>query len=119
MAAVTGLATFKDICIDAVDHQRLASWWCEVLGYERARPAGQRPPDWPVAISDPAGAGPLIWVNPVPEPKVVKNRMHIDVRADTEPLLAHGAAVVLARGDDRDWDVLADPEGNEFCVFKP
>ncbi|MGC2401018.1 MAG: VOC family protein [Acidobacteriaceae bacterium] len=92
MAAVTGPATFKDICIDAVDHQRLATWWREVLGYERAHPAGQRPPGWPVAISDPAGCGPLIWVNPVPEPKVVKNRMHIDVRAD--------------------------PEGNEFCVFK-
>jgi hypothetical protein len=72
-----------------------------------------------VPIHDPAGAGPLIWIVPVPEPKTVKNRMHIDVFGDVDALLARGASMVLPRGDDREWDVLADPEGNEFCVFTP
>ncbi len=70
-------------------------------------------------IVDPTGDGPLIWIVPVPEPKVVKNRMHIDVFGHVDELLANGATLVLPKGDDRDWDVLADPEGNEFCVFTP
>jgi hypothetical protein len=70
-----------------------------------------------VPIVDPSGIGPLIWLNPAAEPKIVKNRMHIDVVGDMAELVSQGATVVLPRGDDRDWDVLADPEGNEFCVF--
>jgi hypothetical protein len=111
-------ARFKDVCLDANDHQRLAGWWCEVLGYER-RDVDDRPPAWPVPIVDPTGAGPLIWVNPVPEPKNIKNRMHIDVWGDVPELLAAGATLVRGRDDDIDWDVMADPEGNEFCVFAP
>jgi hypothetical protein len=42
-----------------------------------------------------------------------------EVFGDVAALLSKGAALVLPRGDDRDWDVLADPEGNEFCVFAP
>jgi hypothetical protein len=68
---------------------------------------------------DPSGNGPLMWIVPVPEPKTVKNRMHIDVFGSVDELVALGARVVLARGDDRDWDVLVDPEGNELCVFTP
>jgi hypothetical protein len=64
-------------------------------------------------------SGPLIWIVPVPEAKTVKNRMHIDVFGAVEQIVALGARVVLPRGDDRDWNVLADPEGNEFCVFDP
>jgi len=55
----------------------------------------------------------------VPEPKAVKNRMHIDVWGDVDELVGRGARVLAATGDDRDWTVMADPEGNEFCVFAP
>ena len=68
-------------------------------------------------IVDPTGAGPLIWVVPVPERKSVKNRMHIDVFGVTSEIIGLGATLVRERGGDIQWDVLADPEGNEFCVF--
>ncbi|MFC4085176.1 VOC family protein [Amycolatopsis samaneae] len=113
-------ATFKDLALDAVDHQRLADWWCAALGYVRrdSRTGDARPADWPVPIVDPAGKGPLIWINPVPERKVVKNRMHLDVFGDTGELIAAGATLVRARDGEIEWDVVADPEGNEFCVFE-
>ena len=111
-------ARFLDLCIDAIDHQALADWWCAAMGYARRDPAGSDPAG-PVAIDDPSGAGPRIWVNPVPEPKTVKNRMHHDVVGDTDALLASGATLVRRRDDEVHWDVLADPEGNEFCVFAP
>jgi len=78
-----------------------------------------------VPIVDPAGGGPLMWIVPVPEPKHVKNRMHFDVLGDTAALLAAGATLIRMRDADTaadgaiEWDVLADPEGNEFCVFSP
>jgi hypothetical protein len=116
-----GVARFKDLCLDASDHQLLADWWCRVLGYERRGQAEgtPRPAEWPIPIVDPTGAGPLIWIVPVPEPKTVKNRMHIDVFGTTEELLRSGATLLRRRDDEIEWDVLADPEGNEFCVFQP
>jgi hypothetical protein len=112
-------ARFKDLCLDAHDHQALADWWCAALGYRRREGDGDRPAEWPVPIVDPDGRGPLIWINPVPEPKTVKNRVHLDVLGDTAELLALGATLLRRGGGDIDWDVLADPEGNEFCVFAP
>ncbi|MEV6109508.1 VOC family protein [Streptomyces sp. NPDC051940] len=113
-------ARFKDLALDARDHHALADWWCQAIGYVRRTNGGEeRPAEWPVPIEDPAGHGPLIWLNPVPEEKTVKNRMHLDVVGDTAELLALGATLVRRRGDDIYWDVLADPEGNEFCVFAP
>jgi hypothetical protein len=115
------VAQFKDLCLDAGDHQALADWWCHALSYVRRDDlrGDSRPADWPVPIVDPTGAAPLIWIVPVPEPKSVKNRMHIDVFGRVDELLAMGATLVRARDGDIDWDVLADPEGNEFCVFAP
>jgi hypothetical protein len=110
-------ARFKDVCLDARDHQTLADWWCTAIGYRRAHSREARRPEWPVLLVDPAGAGPALWVNPVPEPKTTKNRMHIDVVGDTEALLRTGATLVRPRDGDIDWDILADPEGNEFCCF--
>ncbi len=55
----------------------------------------------------------------VPEPKTVKNRIHWDVWGATEEFLAAGARLLRAHDHEIDWDVLADPEGNEFCVFTP
>ena len=129
-------ARFKDLCLDANDHQALADWWCAAMGYvrrDRVAPPEEgwtRPPAWPVPIVDPAGRGPLIWVVPVPEEKTVKNRIHLDVVGDSAALQAAGATLLRASdtrpGHEADedagevaWDVLADPEGNEFCCFPP
>jgi Glyoxalase-like domain len=81
------------------DHQALADWWCAALGYVRQVGDSPRPSQWPVPIEDPAGEGPLIWINPVPEPKSVKNRMHLDVVGDTAELLGLGAAMVRPRDE--------------------
>lgn len=114
-------ARFKNIALDAVDPRTLADWWCAAMGYRRGQPpeGGQWPRHWPVPIHDPTGRGPLIWINPVPEPKSTKNRMHLDVRGDTGELLAMGATLLRRHSSGTEWDVLADPEGNEFCVFPP
>jgi hypothetical protein len=124
-------ARFKDLCLDARDHQTLADWWCAALGYVRRDEVESpeddwtRPAEWPVPIVDPEGSGPLMWMVPVLEPKIVKNRMHFDVLGDTSALLNAGATLVRPRDADPspadaiEWDVLADPEGNEFCVFSP
>ena len=114
-------ARFKDLALDALDHQRLADWWCAALGYARreARQGEEWPEDWPVLVMDPSGHGPMIWFNPVPEARAGKNRMHLDVWGDIGQLLRMGATLVRARGAEISWDVLADPEGNEFCVFRP
>ncbi|MEU4670003.1 VOC family protein [Amycolatopsis sp. NPDC023774] len=110
-------AKFKDLVLDARDHQKLADWWCVALGYTRRDET--RSADDPVPIVDVAGVGPLIWVNPVPEVKTVKNRMHLDVFGDVGELVSLGAVLVRNKGADIDWWVMADPEGNEFCVFEP
>jgi len=55
----------------------------------------------------------------VPEPKTVKNRVHWDVFGDVDRLVEAGARVLRERGGDISWTVMADPEGNEFCVFDP
>ena len=59
------------------------------------------------------------WVNLVPEPKSGKNRVHPDLRHEVERLLAFGATVLREPADEISWHVLADPTGNEFCVFAP
>src|SRR5882672_10056166 len=106
---------FKDLVLDANDHHALADWWCAAMGYRRkdelAPPEDGwvRQVEWPVPIVDPAGAGPLIWVQPVPEPKSAKLRLHIDIFGDVGELLDRGATLVRKRDDEIEWDVLADP----------
>ncbi|MET9296117.1 VOC family protein [Streptomyces sp. NPDC003077] len=120
-AASGAPARFKDLALDGLDHQALADWWCAAIGYVRKWPRdaeGVAEHD-PVPIVDPAGSGPLIWLNRVPERKTLKNRMHLDVYGSTERLLRLGATLVRERDADIEWDVLADIEGNEFCVFVP
>lgn len=60
---------------------------------------------------------------PVSEPKSVKNRIHWDVTlvdgATVDDLVSKGAVVLALSADDARWTVMADPEGNEFCVFGP
>jgi Glyoxalase-like domain len=113
-------AQFKDLCLDATDDRALAEWWCTAMGYTlQIGPNDEGAQEWTGAIVDPAGAGPVIWINEVPEGKVAKNRMHLDVTGDTQELIALGATLVRARDDEIGWDILADPEGNEFCAFTP
>ncbi|MGY1718011.1 VOC family protein [Blastococcus sp. SYSU DS0552] len=121
-------ARFKDLCLDANDHHALADWWCAAIGYvrrdsledaENPEDDEPRPHDWPIPIVDPAGEGPLMWIVPVPERKTIKNRVHFDVVGETRPLIAAGARMVREQDDEIEWSVLADPEGNEFCVFAP
>jgi Glyoxalase-like domain len=122
------MSRLKDICVDCRDPWSLAHWWADVLGY-RVRPHTEAdlqklrargihlPEDDPyIALDAVDGPGPTLWFNRVPEPKTVKNRVHIDVFGDVDKLLEGGATMIARRGR---WTVMADPEGNEFCVFPP
>jgi hypothetical protein len=117
----------KDICFDCADPWTLGHWWAQVLGY-RVRPHTaedlaqlqadgiEHPEDDPNIAVDPIdSSGPTFWFCRVPEPKTVKNRVHVDVYGDVEDLLRRGASLVDRRPG---WTVLADPEGNELCVFE-
>jgi hypothetical protein len=103
------LATYRDLCIDAVDAEGAARFWGGLLDLS---PGPHRDGIW--FLDDAAGRA-VAWVNPVPEPKTVKNRVHIDVNAESlEAALAAGATVV---DDTQRWTVMTDPDGQEFCVF--
>ena len=110
-----GLASFQAVCLDATDVRLVADFWAAVLGHTvRVDEEGD------ADLS--GGDGPGIWVNRVPEPKTVKDRVHLDVQlhaADPAALLALGATVLREPGGDVRWWVLADPEGHEFCAFPP
>lgn len=104
------LATYKDLCIDAVDAPALGRFWADVLGLEPVvRADGQVRLDG-VASTD------RIWINAVPEPVTVKQRVHLDVNVHrVEDVLALGATPVDL--ESFRWKVLRDPEGGELCVF--
>jgi hypothetical protein len=101
------LAAFKDLCIDAAEPWVPARFWATALGMEASGAGGRD-----AVLRDGA---PTIWINEVPEPKVGKNRVHLDLHAASpRELLDLGARLIADRGT---FAVLADPEGNEFCVF--
>ena len=138
--------------IDCADPGRLARFWATALGYRLEEPpdgfaswqdywvSRGLPPeeveDGYDSIVDPDGVGPRVWFQPVPEAKVVKNRVHLDLdvgggrtaplaerrrRVDTEAdrLVAAGATrfrVLSEEGVDHYGVVMQDPEGNEFCL---
>src|SRR5207248_9995094 len=115
----------RDICFDCIDPHRIAHFWAAVLSYTVRPTAPEEPPDESSALHPPEG-GLRIWCNKVPEPKVVKNRVHIDINmpdgAEMARLLSLGARPLREiRGDDGVlwWTIMADPEGNEFCAFPP
>jgi len=99
------------IGIDAVDARALAAWWGDVFG---VAPVNDDDQDWHTL--EHATPDPVLTLDfaPVPEPRVGPNRVHWDVTGDVDALLAAGATQLW---DMPDWTVLADPEGNEFCVF--
>ncbi|BET46052.1 MULTISPECIES: VOC family protein [Streptomyces] len=135
------------VTFDCAQPERVARFWCEVLGYVAPSPPegfatwddynGSLPPadrDAWFACSDPSGAGPRLFFQRVPEGKVVKNRVHLDVRvgtglvgeerlaaleAECERLVALGAVrerVLLADEENESCIVMQDVEGNEFCL---
>jgi hypothetical protein len=111
------LASYRllEIVVDAAEPARIAAWWADRLGT-----SPHSSDDGSFWWLEPAAGLPVDWVfQAVPEPKRVKNRIHWDVLGDTSGLVRAGARLLRSRGDDLAWDVLADPEGNEFCVFRP
>lgn len=102
-------ASLKDFCIDAMLPVPVAKFWAAAIG-------GEVDVDEAGEALIRRGKDVDIWVNRVPEPKAVKNRVHFDVYArGAEDLIALGATVVAEYGPNR--AVLADVEGNEFCAF--
>ena len=114
-------ARFTELIVDAADPPTLARWWADVLGWRVTEED-----DEGVEIADPAGALPTIVFGPVPEPKTAKNRLHIDVNPvgcdqdeELQRLLSMGATLAdVGQGEEVTWVVLADPEGNEFCLLR-
>jgi catechol 2,3-dioxygenase-like lactoylglutathione lyase family enzyme len=112
------VARWKDLCIDAADAERAMAFWAPVLGL---RPERRENGDGVLRGERPEQT---VWVNVVPEPKAVKNRVHLDLVAadlvqDVATLVAAGATHLPTFAVADDWEVLADPEGNELCVFPP
>jgi hypothetical protein len=143
------MATGIQVVFDCADPSRLARFWAEALGYKLDDPPEgyQRWEDWlrdqgipeerwndASAVVDPDGAGPRIFLQRVPEPKTVKNRVHLDlnvsggrpvpieerrrrVEAEAERLTGIGATRLRAVEElGVYWVVMQDPEANEFCV---
>ena len=110
----------SEVVIDCAEHGAVIDFWAAALGYERREVNEQY-----VALvpnGEAAPGRPSLLFQKVPEPKVAKNRVHLDFRSDdmhaeVERLAALGATRIAERtlGSLR-WTVLADPEGNEFCV---
>jgi catechol 2,3-dioxygenase-like lactoylglutathione lyase family enzyme len=108
------------VCIDCREPKALARFWAAALGQRILLETD----DEVVVAADQRSYPGLCFVQ-VPEGKVAKNRLHIDLNpddrdAEVERLLALGATRVdMGQGLEADWVVLADPEGNEFCVLRP
>ncbi len=109
-----------EVVIDCADHGVVVDFWSAAMGYERAEINEQY-----VALVPPAPAAlgrPPLLFQKVPEPKVAKNRVHLDLRGDVMAdevarLVGLGAVVIAQRSlGTLTWTVMADPAGNEFCV---
>jgi len=106
------------VVVDATNPALMARFWAAVLDYQIVF----EQPDEVVIAKDRETYPGIIFV-PVPEPKTLKNRLHIDLNPDNQEaevarLLALGAKRVdVGQTDEVTWVVMADPEGNEFCVL--
>ena len=109
--------------LDCADLDRSATFWCGVLGYrtEPSSPGRYR------QLLPADGNGVELLLQQVTDPKIVKNRMHLDLRvpdlaAEQARVTALGARCITVEPVEEDgwrWHVLADPDGNEFCVLQP
>lgn len=108
-------AFIKSVTFDCADALRLARFWAEALGSNVDEDATPEK----AYVEAPGWGGPNMWFQAVPEPKTAKNRMHFDLRApgqvldEVRRLTGLGASV---KNETADFIVMADPEGNEFCV---
>lgn len=109
------------LTIDCTDTERVSRFWAELLGWDIHRDEDDPGEIW---IEDPAGNAPDILFLPSTDPRHGKNRLHWDLRpddrdAEVERALALGAKHVdIGQTGKETWVVLADPEGNEFCILR-
>ncbi|MFF8472256.1 VOC family protein [Streptomyces sp. NPDC015414] len=116
------VSVLQNVAIDCADAYELACFWSRVTGRPLHPDSGPGDPETQVLLAD----GPVLHFNQVPEPKTGKNRIHLCLRPETtrerevERLLGLGATLVAdhRNPDGSGWAVLADPEGNEFCVLR-
>ncbi|MGW0519244.1 VOC family protein [Crossiella sp. NPDC003009] len=116
------VSVVQNVAIDCADAYELARFWSRVTG--RPPHPADKPgdPETQVLLAE----GPVLYFNQVPEPKQVKNRIHLCLRPETSRdeevarLLEIGATFLAdhRQPDGTGWVVLADPEGNEFCVLR-
>ncbi len=116
------VSILQNVAIDCADAYELARFWSRVT----SRPVDPdcRPGDHETQVL--LAEGPVLYFNQVPEPKTVKNRVHVCLKPltsrdeEVERLLGLGATFVAdhRNPDGTGWAVLADPEGNEFCVLR-
>ncbi|MGW6227277.1 VOC family protein [Cellulosimicrobium cellulans] len=116
----------SELVLDCADPELLARFWCDVLGYVELDREG----DGSIEIGPPeAGFGglqPTLILSPSTDPRAGRLPLHLDVNptdrdqdAELERLLALGArAADVGQTGDEPWHVLADPEGNEFCLLR-
>ena len=108
---------WEQVNVDAADPEALGRWWAQALGWVVVNDA---PEEYEIRPAPDRLPG-LLFV-PVPEGKQVKNRLHLDLRPDDRDaevarLLSLGARHADVGQGEQSWVVLADPEGNEFCVL--
>ncbi|HEY4571049.1 MAG TPA: VOC family protein [Kribbella sp.] len=104
------IARFKDLCVDVTSPSESTAFWGQVIGLIT-------PADNPHVL---VGDAPekTIWINKVPEPRTVKQRVHFDVHTGAiADLEAAGASVQVPESEEQHWTVMTDPEGCEFCGF--
>ena len=114
------MTVIRNITIDCADAEALAGFWQRLLGWDLHPESNEEE----ALLTEPTKTGPGLLFIRVPEPKAGKNRVHLDLQPqrlrddEVEHLLAEGATVVAdhRKPDGKGWVVMADPEGNEFCV---
>jgi catechol 2,3-dioxygenase-like lactoylglutathione lyase family enzyme len=112
------------VCVDTADPDRIARFWAEALGWRRTHGDPDEVVLEPPEGSPEDGVVPDLLFLRVPENKTIKNRLHLDLRpddqqAEVQRLQALGAtATSVGQDAAATWIVLADPDGNEFCVLR-
>ncbi|MGB9358455.1 MAG: VOC family protein [Acidimicrobiia bacterium] len=115
---------WQSIVVDTVDPGSLGRWWAHLLGWRITAEGTDELVLEPPVGSPGDGTSPDLLFGRVPETKTIKNRLHLDLRPDDqEREVARAEALGASRidvgqTDDVTWVVLADPEGNEFCILQ-
>lgn len=109
--------TWEQVTVDTQNPGTLGRWWAEALGWEITAQD-----DEGVELRDPRGVGPTVLFLFAPEAKSVKNRLHFDFIPDDQDaevvrLESLGAQQVDIGQGEQTWIIMADPEGNEFCIL--